>query len=132
MSEIAAIVDEPDCQLLGSLARGHTVADSAKLTGISERTIYRRLGQMDFRRRLAAKRGEILASALGALTDAAREATGTLRLLMQSQNQFVALSASRTIVELILKLRSEVDMDERLRALEDDAAKERGEVDDEA
>ncbi len=108
-----------DFALLTALAAGRPVVEAAKLAGVGERTVYRRLEDADFRRQLSALRGQMLERAVGMLADGAGEAAGILRTLAaKARSESVRLSASRAVLELGAKLREATELEERIAALE--------------
>jgi hypothetical protein len=105
--------------LLLALACGATVENAARQCGLSERTVYRRLGETDFRRRLDQLRADMVQRTAGALTAAATEAVRTLLELQKaSHSGTVRLGAARAILELGLKIREVVELEARIAALE--------------
>ena len=105
--------------LLQVLACGASVDQAARQCGLSSRTIYRRLAEADFRRRLQALRGDMVSRTAGTLTAAASEAVRTLlELLRNSASDAVRLGAARAILEIGMKVRDAADLEERLAALE--------------
>lgn len=109
------IGDEP---LLLALARGLTVRDAANEADISEATAWRRLRDQGFVKRLIAIRSELWSAALTGLSDAATRAVSVLVELLKSEDEAMRLKAATKIVELGSKLRSDVETDARLTALE--------------
>jgi hypothetical protein len=106
--------------LLLALACGATVEVASRQCGLSERTIYRRLKEQDFKRKLRDVRADMLARTSAALSAAATEAVRTLLDLQKSGVQAaVRLGAARAILEIGLKLRETVDLEARIAALED-------------
>jgi hypothetical protein len=57
--------------------------------------------------------------ALGRLADAMTEAADVLRNLLASEDERVRLPAARALLELGVKLRESVELEERLAALEE-------------
>ena len=104
--------------LVASLAAGQTVLDAAREAGLSEKTAHRRLAEPEFRRRVAAARDQMLARAVGQLTDAATEAVATLRELLAADALAVRLGAARSILDLGRRLREALELDARLTELE--------------
>jgi hypothetical protein len=106
--------------LLLALACGATVDSAARQAGLCERTVYRRLKDADFKRKLRDVRADMLARTAAALTAAATEAVRTLLDLQKPGVQAaVRLGAARAILEIGLKLRETVDLEARIAALED-------------
>ena len=104
--------------LLAALAAGSTVEDAAKAAGLSSRTAYRRLADPGFARRLAQTRDELISNALGELVDCASEAVATLRALLSASDERVRLSAAKSTLEQLLRLRETLTLSQRLAALE--------------
>src|SRR2546430_29833 len=91
--------------LILALAGGKTVAEAADATGLSERTIFRRLEDADFRRRVSQARGDMLARAVGRLADVSARAVKTLEALLEAEGEFVRLNAAKAILETGNRLR---------------------------
>ena len=89
--------DEP---LILALASGRDVRDVAKQTGVSERTIYRRLKDTTFRHRISEVRAQFTDKALGRLSNAATKAVDNLVALLDADSETVRLRASTAILEL--------------------------------
>jgi hypothetical protein len=111
-----------DTALLAALAAGLTVSKAAAKAGVSERTAYRRLEDPDFRSRLGAARAAMLDRALGQLTEGSVRAAATLRKLLKSYSPAVQLGAARAILSLGQKLTELVELEARMRALEEQVA----------
>src|SRR5262249_52252040 len=108
-----------DDALLLALACGASVEQAARQCGLSARTVYRRLAEPDFRRRLQALRGDMVSRTAGTLTAAATEAVRTLlELLKNSVSDAVRLGAARAVLEIGMKVREVADLEERLAELE--------------
>ena len=65
---LTATTKDPDIVLLLSLACGVTVKAAARQSGISERTIYRRLREAKFQRKIQAVRDDMIQRSAGQLT----------------------------------------------------------------
>jgi hypothetical protein len=101
-----------------ALAGGQTLRDAAAAVGIAERTAHRRWADADFRRRVTELRGDMVSRSLGKMADGMTEAAGVLRQLLAAQSESVRLGAARSLLELGVKLRESVELEERLAALE--------------
>lgn len=102
-----------------AVATGQTIRDAAQAVGISERTAARRWADPNFRRRVAELRGDLVQRSLGRMADGMSEAADVLRqLLAEGTPPAVRLGAARSLLELGVKLRESVEMEERLRNLE--------------
>jgi hypothetical protein len=117
-----------DDALVLALASGQTVRDAACAAGVGERTATRRWADPDFRRRVARRRAELAARAAGQLADGMAEAALTLRRLLAADAESVRLAAARSILEVGHRLRDAVEVEERLREVEErlDAAAREG------
>ncbi len=111
-----------DPVLIAALAGGATNVDAARQAGIGEKTVYRRLEDRDFRRRVTEARSAMVARAVGTLADASSDAATTLRKLLDAESETVRLGACRAILELGVKLRESEDLEARLAALEEQQA----------
>jgi hypothetical protein len=111
-----------DAILIAALASGKPVAEAARLGGVSERTVYRRLADSEWRRRVATARTEMLARAIGVLAEGATTAAATLRILLRADSPSVQLAAARTILEQTTRGIELLDIAERVAALEEQAA----------
>jgi hypothetical protein len=112
-----------DSTLLLALACGATVEAAARQAGLSERTVYRRLAQPEFRQRIQALRADMVQRASGALTAAATEAVRTLLALQKdSVAAAVRLGAARAVLEIGIKMREVADLEGRIAALEEQLA----------
>ena len=106
-------------QLLLTLACGATVEAAARQCGLSTRTVYRRLADPEVRRTLQTLRGDMVQRTMSTLTAMGAEASrGLLELIKPGTAPAVRLSAIRTVLELGMRLREVVDLEERLAALE--------------
>jgi hypothetical protein len=114
--------------LLLALASGQTVRDAARAAGVGERTAARRWADPAFRRRVTRLRAELVERATGQLADGMAEAVATLRRLLTAEGESVRLGAARSILELGNRLREAVELEGRLRAVEDRLVATPGEV----
>lgn len=111
-----------DDKLLLNLACGATVENAARQVGVSVSTVYRRLNDASFRRRLTALRADMVQRSAGMLTAAAMESVKTLITLQAPVTPAaVRLGAARAVLEIGVKLREAADLEERLAALEERA-----------
>ena len=104
--------------LLAALASGLSAEEAAKRAGMSRRTVYRRLADPAFRRRLAGARDALVSEALGELAATATAAVATLRELLDARDERVRLGASRAVLEQLLRVREAVSLAERVAELE--------------
>jgi hypothetical protein len=105
--------------LVLALACGATPEGAAHKTGLSLRTVYRRLAQSAFRQRIDQARAEMVRRAAGLFTAAGMAAFKTFTSLQESaSSEAVRLGAARAIIELGCKLRQAVEINERIAAVE--------------
>ncbi|MFL5330040.1 MAG: hypothetical protein ACJ8C4_14135 [Gemmataceae bacterium] len=109
-----------DAPLLLAMACGATVEQAARQAGLSDRTIYRRLKDPEFRKELQAVRDDMVRRSAGMLTAAAGEAVKTLAALMSSGvPPATRLGAARAVLEIGIKVREVSELAERVANLED-------------
>ena len=114
-----AAVRKSEDALLTALACGLSVEQAARQTGVSTRTIQRRLTEANFSFRLDELRHEMLARSCAMLTAAGVESVRTLvELLKPQQAANTRLQAARAILDLGVKLRQLVDVEEQVHELE--------------
>ncbi len=112
-------------KLLLTLACGATVESAARECGLSPRTIYRRLQEPAFRRRLQALRADMVQRTAGTLTAASAEAVRTLlELLKPKVADTTRLGAAKAVLESGVKLRELAELEERMAALEEQMAQQ--------
>jgi hypothetical protein len=102
-----------------AVATGNTLRDAALAVGIGERTAARRWADPDFRRRVSELRGEMVGRALGRMADGMNDAADELRRLLGARSEPVRLGAARSLLELCVKLRETVELEQRLASLEE-------------
>jgi hypothetical protein len=109
-----------DAALLQALACGATVENAARKAAVSERTAYRRLADPEFCKQLQQLRLELVQRTAAMLTGAGMSSVKTLLDLQQDAavHAGVRRRAARDVLEMGLKLRENVDWEERLAALE--------------
>jgi hypothetical protein len=108
-----------DPKLLLALACGATAESAARQVGVSPSTVWRRLKNSRFVRRLQRMRAEMQLRIADQLTAAGTEGVRTLVELMKAGSPPSArLGAARSVVELGLKVRESADLHLRLTELE--------------
>ena len=109
--------------VIAALAAGLTIQETAKQTGVSERTIHRWLKQDDFKGEVGAARERLISDTVGQLADSATAAVRTLKeLLSPVQPPSVRLGAARAILELAAKYREMAELAERVKQIEETLA----------
>ena len=100
-----------------------SVRSAAKHCQVSEKTVYRRLGDVRFKKKLTEAKAEFFQRAVDVLAASCTEAAMTLRALHQDKMVPPAVrhAAARTVIELTYRLRETADMEalkDRLEMLE--------------
>jgi hypothetical protein len=110
---------KPDAKLVLALACGALPEQAAQQSGVSLRTVFRRLAEPGFRSQIVELQAEMLRRAAGMFTAATLSSVKTLTNMQQSANsESVRLGAARSIIELGCKLRESVELMERMAAVE--------------
>lgn len=109
-----------DVTLASALIRGESLGSAAATSGLSERTVRRRLADEGFRRSLNAARSDVLRRTADAVADVALAAVSVMREMMTdaATPASVRRAAARDVLDLSLRLRDEVQLVERVDALE--------------
>ena len=102
-----------------ALASGESLRDAAKKTGVGMSTAKTWLTNGAFAGRVQELRAEMTARALGRLVDGMVSAADTLGYLSRKgKSEMVRLSASRSVIELGVKLKDSVELEQRIAVLE--------------
>jgi hypothetical protein len=107
-----------DFLLVRALASGASIVEAARMVGVSERTVHRKLNEPSFRQCLADVRWQIFDGSIGQLVAASREACDNLRELLKSPSDHVRLNACRLILTQVVKLKTEMENERRLSDIE--------------
>ncbi len=92
-----------DDALALDLAAGATRDDAARKAGVSPRTVFRRLADPAFRRKVEAARAELLERTVARLASLGPDSADTLQGLLQSADEKTRLGAVRTALEFMLR-----------------------------
>lgn len=103
-----------------ALASGATTEVAAVEAGVTIRTLYRWKTEAPFKEALQAATDAALEDATAALTFAALDAVKTLQTIANDKTEkgSTRVQASRAILYAVLRLREQVELEERLSALE--------------
>lgn len=107
-----------DDLLAAALAAGKTAREAATAAGVAERTVFRRLADDPFRRRVSEHRAAMLGTAAGRLADTMTSAADVLRGLLGDPDPDVRHRAAVKVIELGAKLAELTDIERRLSELE--------------
>lgn len=112
---------------LAALLVTPTVSAAADRCGLSERTVYRYLRDSDFGARYREERARLVEQAVAGLQKIGIGAVGVLRRNFDAQDQpHAQIRAATNALSLMFKGTALVDMEERLRALEEEDADGQG------
>src|SRR6516165_8480290 len=111
---------EADRVLLQALACGASVEHAARKAGVGQRTVYRRLADAEFVRKLQDLRTEMVQRTAGMLAGAGM---GSVKVLVDLQCDVsvpagVRRRSARDVLELGLKFREAAELEQRLAAVE--------------
>jgi hypothetical protein len=108
------------------LANGATRSEAAKAAGCCLRVIYNRLADPAFKVRVGEFRWAMIDEAVGKLARVAGQAVDVLAEALQDDSAVIRVRAATTLLDALLRVRTHAELDERLAAIEDRAARERG------
>jgi hypothetical protein len=117
---------EKDSTLAMALASGESVGTAAEQAGVTDRTVRRKLATPEFRRQVAELRAELMSRALDHMTKNMTRAADVLAGLLDEQNPAMRLRAARSLLTLGLRLRDSIDLNDRIRDLEEELARKTG------
>ncbi len=104
--------------LVTALAAGTPVAEAAARAGIAERTAYRRLQEPQVKQQIREIRAEVVTRAVGKLADSMDAAVATLVRNLAAESPSVQVRAAVAILEQGVKLRSSVELEQRVAEAE--------------
>lgn len=110
---------DTDRILIASLASGKSTQEAAAEAGVSERTVYRRLEEPEFRRTMVTLRERSVDYLTSRLAEASSNAFERLRMLLTADSEYVQLGAARTLLDQMLRLRNMVEFEARLTRVEE-------------
>lgn len=105
--------------LVAALAAGAGVVEASRRSGLSRRTVSRRLADPEFRREVQEARSRTVDAALGRITESLSAAADALQALLASSSDAIRLGAARAIFEVCGKMRDSVEFEARLAVLEE-------------
>jgi hypothetical protein len=104
--------------MVHALAHGKTHAEAARIADVSERTISRRLQDPAFAARVDEARAEVVSAAGAQLAGLFPRAIATLADLLDDKDSRTRLGAAQLVFKSGLVFREQVEIEDRLRALE--------------
>jgi hypothetical protein len=117
LQDSAGCTDEDDVLAL-ALARGATRQEAGRLAGVSERTVYVRLADPGFCRRVDGFRRALVDGAIGRLSTLADRAADVLGQLLEEESPSTRLRSATAILDQLTRLREHGELAERLAELE--------------
>ena len=101
-----------------ALAGGAAVENAARTAGVSVSTVYNRLAEPEFKKRLQGIRSDMVQRAAGALTASAQQAVQTLLALQKEGVQDgVRLGAARAVLDMGMKVREMAELEQQIEEL---------------
>lgn len=121
MSETERQIRDKQARAIEALLREPTRKAAAKAAKIGESTLQRWLTEPEFSQAYREARAQLLEGTLTMLQASAVDAVTTLREICTNKKAPVAcrLGAARSIVELAIKAREVLEVEERLRIIEE-------------
>jgi hypothetical protein len=114
-----------DAALVTHLAAGVSPAGAARLAGVSEATVFRRLSNLVFRQRVEKARADFWERAAVVMSKAAVESATVLRRMLRSEDGRLRLQAAKILLEQGRQTRELVNIEQRLAELEKISAKQK-------
>lgn len=111
-------------KVLNALLNTASIADAAKLCGLSEETIYRYLKDAEFQKEYRAARRALVETSISQIQKATSEAVETLQRNLRCENPAVEVRCAQIILEQAVKGVELIDVIERLEILEDAVKRE--------
>ncbi len=110
--------DQADEVLVEALARGLTYAAAGELARVSARTVRRRVSDATFATRVAQRRGERLGEVTGALAGLAERAVAALGDCLDAARPADRIRAANSVLSQLHHFSDAVDLEHRLREVE--------------
>lgn len=109
---------QADDLIVAAIASGKTAEEAAALSGVSVRTVHRRLANPKFKARIGRVRQTLFETILGRIADGMTEAADTLRSLLKAEGDGIKLQAAKAILEQGIRMRDVVELGARLADVE--------------
>jgi hypothetical protein len=111
---------------IAALLTHPTIETAAAVVGVSEKSLRNWLKEPAFQQAFRDARSQVVDLALARLQEAYGLAVTSLRDLLTARSEAVRLGACRAILELGGKLRENLDLEQRIAELEEQARRESG------
>ena len=107
-------------RVLAALVETANISAACKAAGVSRKTFYNwQDGDAGFRLRLQTVRERMIAEALDGLALRTREALEAIDAALKDENAATRLRAAQAVLDHLLKLKDVVDLEARLKRLEE-------------
>lgn len=116
--EIDARRDAHDELIIAALITGASYEQAATAAGVSARTVRRRMADEDFASEVRSRRAERATRLSAALLDIGHQAIEVLSEALADENAGIRLKASQAVLTLGQRYRREVEVMDRIDALE--------------
>jgi len=113
--------------ILQALAEGLTYGAAAQLAQVSARTVRRRMADPGFAVLVSQLRGQRVTEVTGVLVGVARRAVETLQDCLVSGRPSDRIRAAQVLLGELHRFRDQVDLEDRIRQLEEAADRDGGE-----
>ena len=117
MSRNIKSLDRKERAILALLG-GATVLETSAQAGVSKRTVFKWLQELEFRQRLDQGRDDIRGRNINLIKTTLGDAVKTARMLLKSQSESVRLAACRILLEYGLKVIELSEITDRIGKLE--------------
>jgi|SRR5579884_130762 transposase len=101
-----------------ALLGGATILEASAQAGVSKRTIFKWLQEIEFQRRLGLERDNIKERNINLLKAALGDAVRTARMLLKSQSEGIRLTACRILLEYGFRAIELSEIADRIQKLE--------------
>lgn len=109
-----------DVLLASVIATGLSATAAAQQLKLSLRSVQRRMAMPSFRTMVFALRAEMVETILGRMTERLTRATDAVAELLDAPEPHIRLRAARLLYQTAFRLREAVDVDHRIREIEED------------
>jgi len=120
------VASEKDSILATALSSGASTAEAAEKAGVSQRTAQRRIADPEFQQQVAQLRTKLMARALDKMAENMTRAADAIARLIDAENPAISLRAARSMLTLSLRLHDALDLQNRIRAIEEELERKMG------
>jgi len=113
------ITEDQETRFVDAIAMGDTIKAASEKAGISYSTGRRRNQEPTIQEKVKEIRGQVMDQATARLSGAAGDAVDCLKSLIKSDDEKIKLQAAKHILELSVKFKQVLELEERLASMED-------------